>query len=299
MNGFLGEIGKKIAERWVALLALPGLLFLAVAVTGWRLGHRHALETARLTEQITAWSADPGIRSPGGLVLIMVVCVLGAVASGLAATALGHATERLWTLRGARAPARWLVTLRRRRSARASRRVERATTPGAAALAIARADRICLLEPDRPAWIGDRLRVPRVRVAEVYGLDLDACWPRLWLIVPEDVRLVLAAARDSLSAAARLAGWSILYLVLALWWWPGAVVAVILFVTAWSRARASAETLADLVEATVDLYVGDLTTRLDPARRAAPASGHLLTTLLRKSRWDPAHPLTPPVDPPP
>ncbi len=32
MTEFLGEIGKKLAERWVAFLAVPGFLYLA-AVT--------------------------------------------------------------------------------------------------------------------------------------------------------------------------------------------------------------------------------------------------------------------------
>jgi hypothetical protein len=39
MTGFLGEIGKKIADRWAALLVIPGLLYLAAvtaaAVLGW------------------------------------------------------------------------------------------------------------------------------------------------------------------------------------------------------------------------------------------------------------------------
>ncbi|MEU6409771.1 hypothetical protein [Microbispora sp. NPDC046933] len=290
MSGFLAEIGKKVAERWVALLALPGLLFLAAAVTSWTLGHRHALDPAVLGRQVTVWSTDPATRSFGGLVVIMVACTVGAVAVGLAASGLGHAVERLWALQGARAPARWLVTLRRRRFERAVRRVESAGTADAAARAIAMADRICLLQPARPTWIGDRLRVPRVRVAEAYGLDLDSCWPHLWLIVPEESRTAVQAARDSLNAAARLTGWSSLYLLLAVWWWPGAVIAGLLFATAWSRARMAAATLADLVEAIVDLYVGDLSDRLAPARQAVPLTGRSLTSLLRKSRWDPDYP---------
>jgi len=27
MTGFLGEIGQKLADRWAALLAVPGLLY--------------------------------------------------------------------------------------------------------------------------------------------------------------------------------------------------------------------------------------------------------------------------------
>lgn len=30
MNAFLGELGKKLAERWLTLLVLPGLLYITV-----------------------------------------------------------------------------------------------------------------------------------------------------------------------------------------------------------------------------------------------------------------------------
>jgi hypothetical protein len=53
MNSFIGEIGKKLAERWVSLLALPGLLFLGFAAVSAALGHAHALDISMLSEQIT------------------------------------------------------------------------------------------------------------------------------------------------------------------------------------------------------------------------------------------------------
>jgi hypothetical protein len=85
---------------------------------------------------------------------------------------------------------------------------------------------------------------------------------------------VVGAARDSLATVARLTGWSLLYLLLAVWWWPDVVIAAVLFATAWSQARTAAAALADLVKATVDLHVGDLSDRLVPARQTVPLTEH-------------------------
>jgi len=62
--------------------------------------------------------------------------------------------------------------------------------------------------------MGDRLRACHVRINRAYGLDLTAAWPRLRLIVPGTVRSELGGARDAFSAAARLAAWAVLYLIL-------------------------------------------------------------------------------------
>ncbi|MFD0688039.1 hypothetical protein [Actinomadura fibrosa] len=289
MTGFLGELGKKAAERWLALLALPGLLYLAGVTIAVTLGHRHALDAGRLGRQITRWSADPSLKSFGGTALVLLAVLLGSVAVGFLADSLGAFVEILWTLPGRRAPARWLTTWRRERSRRAKARADQATSETEAARAIAAADRVSLLEADRPTWIGDRLHVARVRVEAVYGLDLDIAWPRLWLILPSEVRDELAAARTAVTASARLSAWAVLYLVLGAWWWPALLVAGAAQATAVLRARSSVGRLAELVEATVDLHAADLADRLRPAQQAYadPEAGPRLTTLMRKGRWDP------------
>ena len=38
MSSFFSELGKKLVERWVILLVLPGLLLIAVTVAGVTLG---------------------------------------------------------------------------------------------------------------------------------------------------------------------------------------------------------------------------------------------------------------------
>ncbi|WP_433228949.1 hypothetical protein [Actinomadura formosensis] len=289
MNGFLGEIGKKTAERWLSLLALPGVLYLACVVVATTLGHEHALDVGKLSEQITRWSTGPALKSVGGTVLVLVALLLGSVGVGLLVAAFGALIEMLWMLPGRRRPARWLTDLRRERSREAKRKVDRLTNPLELAGAIAAADRICLLEADRPTWIGDRIRVTRTRVMSVYGLDLDVSWPRLWLIIPEETRKELSAARDALTASARLNAWAVLYLVLTVWWWPAMLVALTTQAAAVIRGRSATSRLAELIEATVDLHAADLESRLRPLQESFsdPQAGPRLTTLMRKGRWDP------------
>ncbi|MFG2004246.1 hypothetical protein ACGFNU_34310 [Spirillospora sp. NPDC048911] len=280
MNGFLAEVGKKLAERWLALLALPGLLYLATAAVAITLGHGHALDAARLGDRITAWSASGPLRSVGGAALIMLAALLASVAAGLLASGLAVLIELAWTTPGRRRPARWLTDLRRHRSRTAKARADNATTQIALVRAIAAADRICLLEADRPTWLADRLRVTRLRMAAAYDLDLDTAWPRLWLLIPIETRQELAAARDALGSLFRLSAWSLLYLPLAIWWWPAIPIAAALHGTAVLRVRPAATNLADLVEATVDLHIIELSERLSVQLPD-------LTTRLSKSRWDP------------
>jgi hypothetical protein len=293
MTGFLGEIGQKLADRWAALLAIPGLLYLAAVTTAAVLGQAHALSYPDLSRKIAAWAASPTLKSAGGTVLIVAAILAGSVVAGLAAAAGGRFIEIMWTLPGKRGPARWLADRRRKRSQDAKAIADTSADPAAVDKAIARADRICLIQADRPTWIGDRLRASRVRIERAYGLDLNTAWPRLWLIVPDTVRTELGTARDAFTATALLTAWAVLYLILGIWWWPAIPVALITGATAIIRAHQATENLADLIESTADLYSRDLATQLNgqtPAQ-TTPVIGRQLTTRMRKSRWDPGSPV--------
>jgi hypothetical protein len=293
MTGFLGEIGKKLADRWAALLAIPGLLYLGAVLTAAVLGQAHALSYPDLSRKIAAWAASPTLKSAGGTVLIIAAVLAGSVIVGLVAVAGGRFIEMLWMLPGDHGPARWLAEWRRDRSRKAK---DIADDPGSMPVqvrkAIARADRICLIEADRPTWIGDRLRACHVRIERAYGLDLNAAWPRLWLVVPDTFRTELSAARDAFSGAARLTAWAVLYVALGIWWWPAILIALITGTTALIQAHLATGNLADLIESAADLQGRDLAARLDQnlSGPMTPAIGRLLSTRMRKSRWDPGSP---------
>lgn len=67
-----------------------------------------------------------------------------------------------------------------------------------------------------PTRLGNLLRAYERKPAEKYGLDAIVCWPRLWLLLPDPVKLDLSNARSDLNAAVRLWIWGVLFVV---WGW--------------------------------------------------------------------------------
>jgi hypothetical protein len=60
-----------------------------------------------------------------------------------------------------------------------------------------------------------------------------------------------------MSRASTLAGWSLLYVVVAVWWWPSAALAAVLAVTARHRLRAATDHYALLAEAAARLHLSE------------------------------------------
>jgi hypothetical protein len=145
-------------------------------------------------------------------------------------------------------------------------------------------DRIAVVAPSRPFWVGDRLTAPGERAGRAYALDLAAAWPRLWLILPPEVRTELDTARTRLGAVARQVAWAAGYLAVGALWWPAAIAGLITAVVAWRQARLTAAVLADLVESTVDLYGRRLAETLGLAAGGTMTAdvGAGITALLRK-----------------
>ncbi|MEU0666710.1 hypothetical protein ABZ508_13200 [Streptomyces lavendulocolor] len=312
MNAFLAELGKKLAERWVSLLVVPGALFVALAATGSALGHRHALDR-RLLGRAVEELATHYDRRPVSAVLLFVAVLAAAAVVGLLARALGTVVERAWLISGPawltgrlvrRRQDRWTIAASRAAAGRAAAAeqapagraaaAEQAASGRAAAAEQAAADRAALAEernaialtrPARATWIGDRLRGVGVRVHAQYGLDFPFAWPRLWTLLPEACRNDLIAAREALACAATQSGWGLLYLCLGLVWWPAAAAGAALMLLGWRRGREAAANLADLTEATVDLYAADLALLLGvdlPSGHVTPAVGRQLSERFRK-----------------
>src|SRR5487761_1454229 len=147
MTGFLDEVGKR--------LAVPGLLYLAAVTAGAVLGQGRALDYPVLARQVTRWAASPSLRSAGGTALIIAGILAGSVLAGAVAAAAGQGTQMLWVARGERWPGRWLTGWRRSRSQKHKQIADDPTaTPEQVRNAMRKADRICVIAPDRPTWIG-------------------------------------------------------------------------------------------------------------------------------------------------
>jgi hypothetical protein len=282
VNAFVTEIGKKLAERWVALLVLPGLLFTATSAAAALLGHRHWADLGMLGQRL-GQLVPPDAGASGDLsrtVLLLLVLLVASVGSGLLANALTtpveHALAGRWPA-PLRRPAR--ACTRRRRAAwmRANQEWERARDAGErdrlAELA-ERRNRIALIEPINATWIGDRLDAPTLRVHQEYGVDLTFLWPRLWLLLPESSRTPLTVGRRQLDDAATLGGWALLYLALGAVWWPSAIIGAVLGLIGWRRCRSAADVYAGLVEAAVDVHLEELVDRFTDDQGVRPARPH-------------------------
>ncbi|MEV5427994.1 hypothetical protein [Streptomyces sp. NPDC052701] len=313
MTAFLTALGTKLADRWITLLLLPGLLYVAVATAAVGvLDHGRWHDVTLLQDRIDRAAASPASHSAGSILLAAAAVLTVSAGTGLLAQALGRVTEWCWMGSwGPRAgrPGHALTAWRHRRWSAAAHRHRAALRekargrlypqqppggaggPGAApvpepdteALNAAR-NRIALAEPRRPTWMGDRMLAAATRVRDRYDLDLASAWPRLWLVVPEETRGRLASARADLASCARLAGWGALYLPLALWWWPAALIAVSSAATAWWLGRERTARLADLVEATADVHGRDLAASLglECPGPLTPEVGEAVTRALRK-----------------
>jgi hypothetical protein len=305
MGGLLTELGKKLAERWLTLLVLPGALYLAVLVTAVTLGHANPFDTGPLVTRVEGWTAPPGRAA-----VLLVVLLLASAAAGVAAQALGALVERLWLASSwtswpppLRQLGAWLTRRRRARWSAVAKDYREAREDAAAALALARLAnepseqsgleparrrlrRAGTEEPERPTWMGDRLQAVATRLDRELELDLATVWPYLWLSAPETTRTEITATRETLSRATTLAGWGLLYLATGVVWWPGFLIAVAVFGTGWRRARTAVDTYAMLVETTVRLRTAALATDLglDHTGPLTPETGRAVTDLLRRRR---------------
>jgi hypothetical protein len=297
MTPLLGQVGTRLGDRWIALLAVPGSLFVAAATVGVAVGQRHALDVDTLIAWAGTRSQTPLWSHPAGFVLTLAGFALAAAGVGLAAQLLG-AGHLLWWLGSWPAPLRgWSarrVNLRRQRwNVLQNQFADLATTEDsrpssdldsvAAALADRR-NRMATAEPQRPTWIGDQLAAVDTRVRNAYGLDLVSGWPRLWLLLPADPREEIRAARRQLDGSSVLAAWGLLYLVLGVFWWPAVLVGALTWVVGWRSARQAMRTYAELIESVVDLHGAMLARALgiDCPAELTTAIGRAVTRRTRK-----------------
>ncbi|MGW1250888.1 hypothetical protein [Streptomyces sp. NPDC002535] len=301
MGGLLSELGKKLAERWLTLLVLPGALYLAVATAGHALGQNAALDVGRLTHAISDAARAPQATTLGGQVVLLAAVLAGSAAAGLAAQSIGSVIERAalavgwgawpWPF-GEMAERR--VTRRQRRwdAARgeyeALRLQERAPRPAdrpkprARHRAAIRCERISVERPERPTWSGDRIHAAAVRLDRDVHVNLFILWPHLWLVLSEEIRSEIGRARSALARAAVLGGWALIYLPLAWWWWPAAPLAAALVVISARRLRAASDVYATLLEASVRLHLADLADKLRIEEQ--PIGPSLGGTVMRRLR---------------
>jgi hypothetical protein len=119
-----------------------------------------------------------------------------------------------------------------------------------------------------PTRLGNILRAGEDAPRDKYGLDTVICWPRLWFVLPEAVQNALTSARATLTSAALLLLWGLLFLVWTPWAWWAAPVGLIVAAVAYTQLLSSAAAFSDLIESAFDLHRNALYEALG---RPAPA----------------------------
>lgn len=250
MTALIGEITRRLPDRWLTTTLGPGALWVLTAALAVHFGQSDALDVFGVADTVREAGAVLSDR-PAEAVVYLALAVAGAVGASAAAHAAGSAVRRLWS-------GRWGFPLDRVATAlTAWRRRRRADNLAAADTTLPAA-----FLPATPTWIGDRLQLADARIAAQYGLSLALVWPRIWQLVDADTRTLVQQARARYDVASTLAGWSAAYLVLAVRWWPALVPAVVLVLAGWRRGRVTVALFCDTVESTVDLQHRALATAL-------------------------------------
>jgi hypothetical protein len=183
----------------------------------------------------------------------------------------------------ARRARRWRTLQERYRKALVTKYRQPEAPPDTARINAAR-NRVCLAEPGRPTWIGDRMAATQSRIQTAYDLDIWFVWPRLWLVLPDTARTEVRTAADSLAGNAPLIAWGVLYAAIGLWWWPAAPIGVTAALIGWRRGRDSMDAFAHLVESCIDIHARDLAQALGlEAAALTPEIGLQITRLVRKN----------------
>jgi len=256
--GLLSLLQNRIPDRWFLRRLLPSALFIASAFIGASLGQSRWSDTALAKQRLAAELAKAGgslsAYTSATVILYALMAAAGAFAVPVVAETVGRLAAGAWPW--------WLTPIDDRlRTVRASRwrseddlkrdavRARAAKHSLRAARLEARAAAAQPSEPRTPTWIGDRLATAATEVASCLGLDVRTSWLELLLSLPESARTALTSARDGYDVACESLVWSCAYLILGIWWWPAALVGLVLGLTSWRWLRYAANALASTAEA--------------------------------------------------
>jgi len=255
---FLESLGGKLAERWSAALLTPAFVFWLGGLTAflWHFGWN------RLEIWLTGKS-DP-IQIALLVISLLVVAASAFVVQQFELPVIRF-LEGYWPS--------WMRPLRRRllqRQRQWLRQKEQrwqnlVTQQDKQSLAPEEMDEFVALDwqlrrlparPERlmPTRLGNLLRAAEEQPLNKYGLDAVICWPRLWLVLPDEVRKELQESRSQLNTAARVWLWSLLFLFWTVWAWWVILFALLSAVFAYRWMLNTAETYADLLESAFDLH---------------------------------------------
>jgi len=250
-------LGDRLADRWVATLLTPAFFFWLGGLVAW-IGH---FGWTSLEQWFIHQSQVVQIVLLIGALLII---TLSALVIQQLELGIIRFLEGYWP-RGLKRLRKWLIQRKVAQHERLHRRFQELASRGLDNLSTEERDEYVSLDwrlmhiPAStgrlmPTTLGNILRAAELRSTGKYGLDFVVCWPRLWLLLPADVKKELTDVRAVLNTGAHVFAWGILFLIWTIWaWWTIPVTLIVTFY-AYRWMVNVAVIYSDLLDATFDLH---------------------------------------------
>lgn len=257
LNQFWESIGANVAERWLDYVFGPAFLFWAggLGLYLWKAGWQQILkEFQGLNEfQQASW-----------IILALFLLIFSSVLVQAIRFPILRLLEGYWPWPLSYV-GEWIVALQKSGFQKKTAELRQLASEDQNELSVRQREKLLSLDtwahwnPVRskdllPLPLGNILRAREYSPGRKYGLDAVICWPRLWPLLPENVRTDLANARASLDRLAELCFWGLLFLLwtfLVRW---AAIIGVLWVFVTYRMACQSARAYGDLLEAAFDLY---------------------------------------------
>lgn len=292
---FLETLGETLAKEWIAKVFTPAFVFWFGGLLAWSSRSGWMDLEAFLTQKAIAL---PFTQLIAGLLIV----VVSAIVVQRFELPILKGLEGYWFywLRPIR---RWFIKRQIVQANQAEQQFQKLAKQGIQALTPDEMDEYVRLDwrlrqtptqSDRmmPTRLGNILRSAERRPLEKYGLDAAICFPRLWLLLPNEVKTELTEARAQLNTMVRVWIWSVLFLVWSVWAWWAVLVAVSSAFLAHRWMLDVAAIYGDLVESAFDLHRTALYKSLRFPLPSNPIeeqqTGRVLTNYLWRGFTDPA-----------
>jgi len=254
---FLETLGGDLAKQWVAKILTPAFVFWFGGVLAW--GTRYGWEP--FEDVLTQTSAALPIIQ---LISVLAIVVASATIVQRLELPVLRLLEGYWP-RWMQPIKRWCVKRQKIRSDRAESRFQILASQKLSTLTPEELEEYVQLDwqlkqtPTQskflmPTRLGNILRAAERRSLEKYGLESVICFPRLWLLLPNEVKIEITEARAQLNTMVRVWIWSVLFVTWGIWAWWAILVGI---GSAWLAHRwmlNAAAIYGDLVESAFDLY---------------------------------------------
>jgi hypothetical protein len=257
LNKFWESMGSNVAERWLDYIFSPAFLFWAggFGLYVWKTGWYEVLQDIQTLSphQQGSW-----------LVLALIVLVISSVLMQAIRFPILRLLEGYWPW-----PLNYIglgiVAMQKPFFQKKYDELRRLASENPKKLDAKQREKLIKLDtwahlhPVRakdllPTPLGNILRARERSPKRKYGLDAIVCWPRLWPLLPENVRTDLAYARTSLDRLAELCFWGLLFTLWAFLTPWAILIGLLWMLMTHAMACQSAMAYGDLLESAFDLY---------------------------------------------